>query len=225
MSWVDFIDQAATNATVVDEMPAPSDGGLPESTTPADLEEFGKINQAVLANRKRQFDILDYFHSGNTAQRAMGEQSDFPNFKTIAGIRKQAVEGNITGRDYLEMTGRINAGIGTGDTATKDAQGNITGYERNRSAFTPDAQWNTKFSNGGTNPDYVGMAKPPKANIKSSVPANGVKLVQNPTSAIPRIPFGAIGGGNVSSIEFNTPYGKAGATYAQPQPTAYAYTL
>lgn len=47
--------------------------------------------------------------------------------ENVGDLRKQVDRGEISGSDYYAMTGRIYAG-GTGDTATRDARGNITGY-------------------------------------------------------------------------------------------------
>lgn len=42
-------------------------------------------------------------------------------------LRRQVDTGKISAHDYFAMTGRIYSG-GTGDTAKRDARGNITGY-------------------------------------------------------------------------------------------------
>lgn len=42
-------------------------------------------------------------------------------------LRQQVTSGKISSSDYFAMTGRIYAG-GTGDVASRDARGNITGY-------------------------------------------------------------------------------------------------
>lgn len=47
--------------------------------------------------------------------------------KNAGGLRSQVDRGEISPSDYFAMTGRIYAG-GTGDTAQRDARGNITGY-------------------------------------------------------------------------------------------------
>ena len=45
----------------------------------------------------------------------------------LGRLRQQVAGGKMSGSDYYAMTGRIYAG-GTGDTPTRDARGNITGY-------------------------------------------------------------------------------------------------
>lgn len=58
-------------------------------------------------------------------------------------------------------TGLIDAGIGTGDKAIRNDNGNITGYQgRDRGGFTPQAQWNDMFTRQ--------MTPPPAATRPSS---------------------------------------------------------
>lgn len=118
------------NATVIDVDPsqAPAEGGLPEAL-PEDAQEMQKSQQQYQDWLKKYNEMLGYFHGGNTAQRASGGLGEFPNFQTIAGVREQAAAGKITGRDYLLGTGRINAGIGTGDKAIRGDRGDIVGYK------------------------------------------------------------------------------------------------
>jgi hypothetical protein len=47
--------------------------------------------------------------------------------KKIESLRERAASGEISPSDYYAITGRIFSG-GTGDTAIRDARGNITGY-------------------------------------------------------------------------------------------------
>ena len=127
-------------------------------STPEDVDELEKGAQAYQDLRKRYQKMLGYFYGGNTAQRAGGENQEFPNFQTIAGLRKEASAGKITGRDYLQMTGRINAGIGTGDVPIRGDRGDIVGYKSpsgaalqggslvgGRAQITPEADWRKMF--------------------------------------------------------------------------------
>lgn len=50
-----------------------------------------------------------------------------PEPKNLPSLRSQVDGGKISGADYFATTGRIYAG-GTGDRATRDQNGNITGY-------------------------------------------------------------------------------------------------
>lgn len=157
-------DDGGTNgadlaSTVVDAPESPADGGLPEAASPDDVAELEQGSQAYQKWLKQYQEMLGYFHGGNTAQRASGESQEFPNFQTISGIRKEAAKpGAISGRDYLQMTGRINAGIGTGDTPIRGARGAIVGYTSpggsaltggslvgGGAQLTPESDWRKSF--------------------------------------------------------------------------------
>lgn len=70
--------------------------------------------------------LLQDYDSGNSEQ-AWTAAKEVPEAK-----RK------IPGNTFLAGTGRINAGIGTGDIAQRDSSGSITGYKgRNRGSLTP----------------------------------------------------------------------------------------
>ena len=177
------------NDTVVDVAPEPSDGGLPDAATPEDVQEMEQSQKAYQDWLKKYQEALWYFHGGNTAQRAGGESSEFPNFQTIAGIRQQAVAGNITGRDYEQMTGRVNSGIGTGDKPTRDEFGNITGYSgHGMGGFTPQDKWDAQ-----NKPTRLGLPDPNKnPGLQSTairVPFFGDTINPPSTTAI-NAPFG-----------------------------------
>lgn len=71
--------------------------------------------------------LLSDYSSGNSQQA----------WESAKDVSKEPGR-KISGNAFLSGTGRINAGIGTGDIATRDDRGNVTGYrQRQRASLTP----------------------------------------------------------------------------------------
>lgn len=96
-----------------------SDAPLPDSfdETQAYLHGEGSENQQRLSEVQAAQDKLSKWLSTFHG----------PEPETVDNLRQQVDAGKLAGHDYFAMTGRIYAG-GTGDTAQRDARGNITGY-------------------------------------------------------------------------------------------------
>ena len=93
-------------------------------------------------------------------------------------MRQQVASGKISGRDYLMGTGRIDAGIGTGDTAIHGSRGDIVGYTApgggalgggslvgGEAQFTPEFKWRGAFGTPS------GLTIPPASIEPSGTPA------------------------------------------------------
>ena len=93
--------------------------------------------------------ILSSGYGGNSQQDWMGEKP------------------GLSAKGFLNATGRIDGGIGTGDTPTYAPNGNISGYQsRNQqtltggTSLTPQAQWDAQFQPSETLAEALKPRKP-----------------------------------------------------------------
>lgn len=88
----------------------------------------------------------------------------------------------VSAKDYFQYTGRVDAGMGTGDIAQRDTQGNITGYKnRDRSLtggtiLTPENEWLQMF---------------PEQKDATLPQTKATTALNLPKSSVPSSPFAA----------------------------------
>lgn len=150
------------------------------------------LNQQLAENKAAQEKINKWLSTFHGAEP-----------ESVSNLRRQVDTGKISAHDYFAMTGRIYSG-GTGDTASRDARGNITGFT------SPDGSGTALGGPSGTpgldrfhalNPD----AKTGEAFAFKSLtplPASVVAKV-TPTTPTPAAPITSI----FADRKTQTPYG------------------
>lgn len=133
------------------------------STNPVGITPLQKQQQPKASNQP-----VDPLQQRITQLDAIAEQM----LKTQYGAGslndwRTSLQGSkATAREFYESTGRVDAGIGTGDKQIKNATGNITGYQtKDRSSGMSNSDWARTFRStnvdrtlpGGGLVQYQGM--------------------------------------------------------------------
>ena len=136
-------------------------GGLSPTTTPPDEQTPGSdsYRQKYLAHLDASSQaILSAGYGGNSQQQWQNSPS-------------------ISSRQFHAETGRIDAGIGTGDTPIRDSRGGITGYKSKPStltggtSLTPQKDWDKLFP---PNQPHSWDAGQPTAGLGTAKPSGFV---------------------------------------------------